>query len=152
MRSISTLSSLAVFVPLLLSVTTSTARAQVTSESEYQKHVAPILEQYCVKCHDADSKKGGVSFETDSAKHLVADQELWLNCLKMLRSGLMPPKGKARPTAEQLVTIEKWIKYSAFGIDPANPDPGRVTLRRLNRTEYRNTIFDLLGVDFNILL
>src|SRR5262249_10640147 len=69
--------------------------------------------------------------------------------LRMLRSGMMPPKGKQRPSSEQLAAIEKWVKYSAFGIDPANPDPGRVTLRRLNRTEYRNTIRDLLGVDFN---
>ncbi len=40
------------------------------------------------------------------------------------------------------------IKYSAFHIDPANPDPGRVTIRRLNRVEYANTIHDLMGVDF----
>ena len=36
----------------------------------------------------------------------------------------------------------------AFGLDAAHPDPGRVTLRRLNRVEYRNTIRDLTGVDF----
>ena len=41
-----------------------------------------------------------------------------------------------------------WIKYQALGIDRANPDPGRVTLRRLNRAEYRNTIRDLMGYDF----
>src|SRR5204862_4505812 len=40
------------------------------------------------------------------------------------------------------------IKREAFGIDPKNPDPGRVTIRRLNRTEYRNTIRDLMGLDF----
>ena len=67
----------------------------------------------------------------------------------MLRAGMMPPKGKRRPSAEEISQIEKWIKYSAFGIDPQHPDPGRVTLRRLNRTEYRNTIRDLMGVDFN---
>ena len=38
---------------------------------------------------------------------------------------------------------------TAFEIDPKNPDPGRVTVRRLNRVEYRNTIRDLMGVDFN---
>ncbi len=41
------------------------------------------------------------------------------------------------------------MKLDAFGIDPRNPDPGRVTIRRLNRVEYRNTIRDLVGVDFN---
>ena len=44
-----------------------------------------------------------------------------------------------------------WIKTDVFGSDPQDPDPGRVTLRRLNRAEYRNTIRDLLGVDFNTL-
>ena len=37
----------------------------------------------------------------------------------------------------------------AFGIDPKDPDPGRVTVRRLNRVEYRNTIRDLMGVDYD---
>src|SRR5262245_41617119 len=67
----------------------------------------------------------------------------------MLRAGLMPPKDKARPNAEQLAQIEQWIKRAAFQIDPKNPDPGRVTVRRLNRIEYRNTIRDLLGVHFD---
>ena len=41
-----------------------------------------------------------------------------------------------------------WIKRDVFGIDPKNVDPGRVTIRRLNRVEYRNTIRDLTGFDF----
>src|SRR3954447_11184627 len=45
--------------------------------------------------------------------------------------------------------MERWIKSGAFGLDPKNPDPGRVTVRRLNRIEYRNSIRDLLGVDFD---
>ncbi len=74
---------------------------------------------------------------------------MWWKTLKMLRAGLMPPKGKDRPSAEQVAALERWVKYTAFGIDPNDPDPGRVTLRRLNRTEYRNTVRDLLGIDFN---
>ena len=55
-------------------------------------------------------------------------------------------RGSRRPSSSQL---ERWIKYDVFAIDPANPDPGRVTVRRLNRVEYRNTVRDLVGVDFN---
>ncbi|MDB6129097.1 MAG: hypothetical protein JWM04_204, partial [Verrucomicrobiales bacterium] len=36
-----------------------------------------------------------------------------------------------------------------FNSNPNDPDPGRVTVRRLNRVEYRNTIKDLMGVDYN---
>ena len=61
----------------------------------------------------------------------------------------MPPPKKARPTGEQKEMIEQWIKSAVFEADPLNPDPGRVTIRRLNRVEYQNTIRDLVGVDFD---
>ena len=44
--------------------------------------------------------------------------------------------------------MEQWIKTGGFGLDPSQPDPGRVTIHRLNRVEYKNTIRDLMGVDF----
>jgi len=61
----------------------------------------------------------------------------------------MPPPKKPQPTPEEKERIAQWIKSAVFKIDPQNPDPGRVTIRRLNRTEYRNTIRDLLGVNFD---
>ena len=75
--------------------------------------------------------------------------ELWWAVLKNVRSGLMPPAGKPRLSATERRLLEDWIKHCAFGIDPKNPDPGRVTVRRLNRVEYRNTIRDLMGVDYD---
>ncbi len=65
-----------------------------------------------------------------------------------VRSGIMPPPKKASPSPEEKLTLENWIKRDAFGIDPNDPDPGRVTVRRLNRIEYRNTIHDLMDIDF----
>jgi hypothetical protein len=63
----------------------------------------------------------------------------------------MPPAGEERPTADERSRLFDWIKFDAFGVDPQLPDPGRTTLRRLNRVEYRNTIRDLLGIDYNTL-
>src|SRR5262249_44422549 len=83
-----------------------------------------------------------------SDDELLTKRDLWLAVLKNTRAGLMPPAKKPRPSAEDLQQVEKWIKFDAFGIDPANPDPGRVTVRRLNRVEYRNTIRDLMGIEF----
>jgi hypothetical protein len=60
----------------------------------------------------------------------------------------MPPAGKPRPSAAEAKRIADWIKYAAFAIDPADPDPGRVTIRRLNRVEYGRTVRSLLGVDY----
>ena len=61
----------------------------------------------------------------------------------------MPPADKPQPSAEDRRLLEDWIKYGALGIDRKDPDPGRVTVRRLNRVEYRNTIRDLIGVDYD---
>ena len=47
-----------------------------------------------------------------------------------------------------MALLADWIKRDVFGVDPHNPDPGRVTIRRLNRVEYRNTVRDLTGFDF----
>src|SRR5438046_1435971 len=61
----------------------------------------------------------------------------------------MRTQRKPRPTDTEQKTLDDWIKYQAFAIDLKNPDPGRVTVRRLNRVEYRNTVRDLIGVDFD---
>jgi hypothetical protein len=119
------------------------------SMAGFRKTVEPILTDYCLHCHNSELKKGDVAFDAEDVKAMLADKGLWLKVFKMLRAEMMPPRGKSRPSAEQIEQVANWIKYSAFGIDPHNPDPGRVTLRRLNRTEYRNTIRDLMGVDFN---
>ncbi len=119
---------------------------------EFRTDIRPILQTYCFDCHGDGMNKGKVAFDefkTDQAA--VEDRELWWKALKNLRANLMPPAKKPRPTPEQRELIAHWIKSGVFGIDPQNPDPGRVTIRRLNRVEYRNTIRDLLGVDFNTL-
>src|SRR5262249_34615279 len=61
----------------------------------------------------------------------------------------MPPASARKPTAQELETINRWLDAVVFKTDCTGPkDPGRVTIRRLNRAEYNNTIRDLLGVDF----
>ena len=65
-----------------------------------------------------------------------------------LRTGEMPPDNKPQPTPQQRDMLVSWIDSTIFRVDCANPDPGRVTLHRLNRVEYNNTIHDLLGVTF----
>ena len=118
----------------------------------YRSSVEPLLAKYCLDCHGGGIRKGGVSLdELGSDAELVRRHDVWLAVLKNVRAGLMPPReeGAARPSAAEIETLSRWIKYEAFGIDPADPDPGRVAPRRLNRVEYRNTIRDLTGFDFN---
>ena len=116
---------------------------------DYEKDILPILEFHCYDCHGEGEDKGNVTFDTFASPQKLMDQsELWVHALKNLRSGMMPPAKKKRPSAEEMATLEDWIKRGALKLDATNPDPGRVTLRRLNRVEYRNTIRDLMGIDF----
>ncbi len=140
---------LRIFAALALAGMTADA-AQPSAAREFHENIKPILENYCYDCHGDGANKGNVSFdEFENDQAIVADKELWLHALKNLRTGLMPPPKKPQPTPEEMARIKHWIKSSVFAIDPKNPDPGHVTLRRLNRVEYRNTIRDLTGVDFD---
>ena len=117
--------------------------------ASYRKEVLPILQEHCFSCHGDGNKKANISFDTfKSDEELVGKRELWHAVLKNTRASIMPPGRRARLSADEQKVLDRWIKYTAFGLDPNNPDPGRVTLHRLNRIEYRNTIRDLLGVDY----
>jgi mono/diheme cytochrome c family protein len=128
----------------------SAAADSVPGSADFRAHVRPILETYCFDCHGDGARKGNVAFDelkTDQA--ILGNPELWWKALKNIRAGMMPPAKKARPSPEQEQAIAQWIKSAVFRVDPANPDPGRVTVRRLNRVEYRNTIRDLIGIDYD---
>lgn len=84
----------------------------------------------------------------DLASHLD-DTEHWIPIWKNLRSQIMPPSEEAQPTPAEKHEILSWIESKVFKLNPENPDPGRVTIRRLNRTEYKYAVFDLLGVEYD---
>jgi mono/diheme cytochrome c family protein len=124
--------------------------ADVPGAAEFHHDVLPILQNYCFDCHGDGASKGKVAFDQfKSDQDMLENRDLWWKALKNLRAGIMPPAKKPRPTVQEQEQIAHWIKTDIFGIDPQDPDPGRVTLRRLNRAEYHNTIRDLLGVDFD---
>jgi hypothetical protein len=125
---------------------TASARANLS----FVKDIAPILTQYCTRCHGGKRPKGSVSlerFKTDEDAR--KEPRLWEAVAQNLRSGDMPPAGKPRPSAAETDRLLAWIDVqTAAGDCTQARDPGRVTLRRLNRAEYKNTIRDLVGIDF----
>ena len=123
--------------------------AEDKTTAQFRKDIQPILREYCYDCHGDGESKGKVAFDELKSDDALLNHDLWLKVMKNVRAGLMPPQKKTRLTPEAQTHLESWIKYAAFAIDPKNPDPGRVTVRRLNRVEYRNTIRDLMGVEFN---
>jgi hypothetical protein len=113
----------------------------------FTSEVTPILARYCRDCHGADRARGDVrldGFRDDDAALQAAD--LWRRAENALRSDRMPPPGKPRPTAAELDTLDAWFDAVATFEGP-EPDADRVTVRRLNRAEYNNTIRDLVGLD-----
>src|SRR3954451_6525393 len=101
-RSIFVFACLSIAVTLSFSVNSSpSSEVNADDLAQFNKTVAPVLSQHCIRCHSAEEKKGGVSFEQNPAT-MVKDQELWLKALKMIRADMMPPKGRKRPTQEQI--------------------------------------------------
>ncbi|HYE32975.1 MAG TPA: DUF1592 domain-containing protein [Methylomirabilota bacterium] len=123
--------------------------AENPAAAEFRRDILPILRDHCFDCHADGTKKGEVAFDEFKSDEELLKPELWHHVLKNVRAGLMPPQKKPKLAPESQEKLEQWIKLRAFGIDPANPDPGRVTVRRLNRVEYQNTIRDLMGVEFD---
>ena len=113
-----------------------------------QAHQA-VLQKYCVSCHNEKLKSGGLALSTLDLASVSKDVEAWEHVMRKVRTGAMPPVGRPRPdkaAAESLVTyLETELDRAAL----ANPNPGRPSLQRLNRAEYRNAIRDLLGVEID---
>jgi hypothetical protein len=111
----------------------------------------PFLQKYCIKCHSGEKPKAELSLDVfrDSAT-VVRQRKKWDGVLRMLVTGDMPPEGKPQPTVAEVETFSTHVRaVFDYADQNAKPDPGRVTMRRLNRTEYRNTVRDLLWADFD---
>jgi len=120
-------------------------------ESEFYKKIEPLLQDYCYDCHGDGADKGDLTLdEYVSTSALLKDRKVWLRIWENLRTEMMPPpKKKSQPASDERKELVSWIEKRIFGLDPENPDPGRVTIRRMNREEYQNTIGDVVGVHFS---
>lgn len=146
---------LAVGVALLISVNHEPAQAAAPPADElevaFKEKVTPFLTKYCNSCHNSDKNAGGMALDVYlSAAHAKKDRKAWDAVARVVAAGEMPPKkSKVQPTAAEKAEIASWVEGKLLKVDCTAPkDPGRVTLRRLNRAEYNNTIRDLCGVDF----
>ena len=122
-----------------------------------------LLDRYCVTCHNARVVGGreraasplvgqlravGLTLDTLDLAEVGAHAEAWEKVVRKLRGGVMPPAGRPRPPDGDLETFLRWLEGELDGAWAATRDPGRTaTFHRLNRTEYRNAIRDLLAVE-----
>jgi len=114
----------------------------------FKDKVLPFLNKYCIGCHNSDKAAGGLAldgFKTEAEAR--KNRKDWGAVQHALAANDMPPKKKEQPTKEEREFVINWIETALTRVDCGlNRDPGRVTLRRLNRAEYNNTVRDLCGV------
>ena len=119
--------------------------------SGFSQEGIPFLKQHCFSCHAGDEPTAELALDsfTDNLS-LIGNRDIWERVLDMLTTGQMPPPDSDQPSMEASESFVQYIEEVFEHADrTAKPDPGRVTIRRLNKVEYKNTVRDMLGVDFD---
>ena len=134
------------------------AQTPVAKESEnarqysYESDIRPFLSKHCFACHGNGKVKPEADLSFDKFKDdgsVYSDRKTWDNVQHMLETHEMPPEKRPQPKPEEVDAALTAIRGLFDRFDrTVKPNPGRVTMRRLNKTEYNNTIRDLVGVDF----
>jgi hypothetical protein len=136
--------------PALPGSSSAVAAQSARQPSAFETQAAPFLRKYCFECHSGDQPEGMISLaKFTTEKSLLKNRKTWERALDMLTEGVMPPADAAQPTADEKAAAVAYFDRLLFYVDCSQAlDPGRVTIRRLNRAEYNNTLRDLVGVDF----
>ncbi len=126
--------------------------ANPDSATVFKQDVLPILKSHCVRCHGPDKQESRIRLDNLSTD-LVQDRaaaEYWNEVLHVLNAGEMPPDDEPQLSASQNKVLTNWISTAIReAIEAGRSTDGRAVLRRLNRTEYQNTMFDLLGLEMD---
>ena len=119
--------------------------------ADYKTLGKAFVDKYCSKCHsNEDPQAELVLTRFSDSDSILRERKIWMNVMKQVQSASMPPKEESTPSVSE---SEKFVEHIKAIFDHADrnakPEAGRVTMRRLNRLEYKNTIRDLIGVDFD---
>jgi mono/diheme cytochrome c family protein len=112
-----------------------------------QTQPRPLLDQYCISCHNDKLKTGGLTLERVDTTAVAGHEEVLEKVVRKLRSGQMPPAGRPRPDVATVDGFATSLEKALDRIASVSPNPGRVASHRLNRAEYVNVIHDLLALD-----
>jgi hypothetical protein len=113
-----------------------------------------LLDRYCIDCHNEQDRTADIAFDLMDAEAIAAEPELFEEAVRKLRGRMMPPPGGPLPAEREYEEFVAWLEASLDKRAAASPNPGRVVLHRLNRSEYENAIRDLfdLQIDAGALL
>ncbi len=118
----------------------------VTADTPYRA----VVSTYCLSCHNTKTKAGGLALDTINTQDIAAHQEAWEKVVRKLRARQMPPQGARQPDEAAHTAALASLEAALDSVSARTPNPGRTdTFRRLNRTEYRNAIRDLLAIEID---
>ena len=119
-------------------------------ETDPEVH-ASTVNRFCVDCHNDAERTAGLSLEGVDLADLGADPALWETVIRKLRAGMMPPADSLMPAGDTRDGLAAFLEDELDVLAERSPNPGRdVPFHRLNRTEYRNAIRDLLDLDIDV--
>ena len=148
LRGVATLSSI-ILVASLVCLPASIGLAAEAGPSASAEQRA-LLNRYCVGCHNEKLRTADLALNNLNVENVGQSPEVWEKVLRMVRTRYMPPSGMPRPDEKAYESLTAYLETSLDHAATAHPDPGRTdTLRRLNRTEYRNAVRDLLALDID---
>ena len=124
--------------------------AKTPKADAFARVAVPFLTKHCLQCHGPKKQRADLGLHVfKDAASILKQRKVWQNVLQMVNAGEMPPRKRPRPDLKETEAFLKTVKGIFDHADrTAGLDPGRVTMRRLNRAEYNNTVRDLVGVDF----
>ncbi len=126
-------------------------RGPGADRSDFRGTVMPFLARHCASCHGPGKPQGGLNLESlRDEGSLRSRRRSWQKIREYIEGGIMPPEESPQPERAAVDRVAGAIKLALEREDCGKASqPGRVTMRRLNRAEYNNTIRDLFGVDFH---
>ena len=147
-----------VIVALAIAATGGAGRASAQAAAgqpgpEAAEHpAAPLLEEYCFRCHGMQTQTAGVNLDAlIDQRPLVRNREAWTRVMDALEVGKMPPAGAPQPGGAQRETLVALLSDSIDNFDYSTVDnPGYEPLRRLTHRELDNTLRDLVGANFPV--
>lgn len=107
-----------------------------------------MLNAYCVDCHNAQLKTGGIALDAVDLSAPANDAKTWEKALRKLRGRSMPPPGNPQPPQKDIDSFVAWMETS-LDSHKGGPTAGYVPIQRLNRTEYAASVKALVGVEVN---
>ncbi|WP_219993914.1 DUF1592 domain-containing protein [Aestuariibacter sp. GS-14] len=142
----------AVFLSVMLLSNCQSALSDSPETSLTAKQADRLLYDRCEDCHNDYIFDGNWSISDINVNDIAQGDNLarWESILKSVAMGDMPPADKKQLTPQEKASLLHWLGSSLDNFAEQHPNPGRSTLRRLNRSEYANSVRDLLALDVDI--